>query len=288
MTVLDYRKKFPWQLQMAIKIGAEQLNFSYSLLKQLGLTLYGEMENPQYAYDVFMQHFKYAPPLDKDFTVLELGPGDSLASALIAHSIGVSKSYLVDTGSYAERDSASYLQLVQFLEKKGFDLSDLVRCRFLDDYLKVCNCSYLTSGLSSLRTIPDSSIDFIWSNAVLEHIRKSEFQETLAELRRIMKPSGVSSHVMDLRDHMNENLNHLRLATRSWNSYLIRTSNFPNRIRFSEALTDFKLAGFEPKIVKLRNWQQLPLPKKKMAKEFQTLSNDDLRVWDFHALLYPI
>ena len=288
MPVIEWRNKFPWQLQMTAKIGVEQLHLSYRLLKHLGLTLYGGMERPQYAYDVLMQHFKYTPRLRSDFTVLELGPGDSLASALIAHALGVSKSYIVDTGSYAERNAACYLELVQFLGKQGFDVSDLVRCRSLDDYMKVCTCSYLTSGLTSLRTIPDSSVDFVWSNAVLEHIKKTEFLETLTELRRIIKSSGLSSHIMDLRDHMNDSLNHLKLSAQFWDSHLIRTSNFPNRIRFLEALSNFRLAGFEPKIVKLRRWSQLPVPKKKMANEFQTLSNEDLRVWDFHALLYPI
>ena len=211
-----------------------------------------------------------------------------MSSALIAHTLGISKSYLIDNGSYAERNPACYLQLVQLLDKQGFDVSDLVQGTSLDDYLRVSNSRYLTSGLASLRTIPDSSIDFIWSNAVLEHIKKTDFLETLTELRRIIKPSGLSSHVMDLRDHMNESLNHLRLSSRFWNSYLIRTSNFTNRIMFLEALNDFRLAGFEPKIVKLRSWSQLPVPKNKMAEEFQTISEEDLRVWDFHALLYPI
>ena len=234
MPVIQWRKKFPWQLQMTAKIGVEQSHLGYRFLKELGLTLWGGMERPQYAYDIFMHHFKYSPPFQKDFTVLELGPGDSLSSALIAHTLGISKSYLIDNGSYAERNPACYLQLVQFLDKQGFDVSDLVQCTSLDDYLRVSNSKYLTSGLASLRTIPDSSIDFIWSNAVLEHIKKTDFLETLTELRRIIKPSGLSSHVMDLRDHMNESLNHLRLSSRFWNSYLIRTSNFTNRIMFLE------------------------------------------------------
>ena len=270
------------------QIAREQLHLSYRLRKHLGLISCGGMERPQYACGVFMQHFKFAPRLHEDFTVLELGPGDSLSSALIAHALGVSKSYLVDTESFAERNSACYLQLVQFIEKEGLDVSDLVGCSSLNDYMRVCNCRYLTSGLTSLRTIPDSSIDFMWSNAVLEHIKKTEFLETLTELRRIIRSSGVSSHVMDLRDHMNESLNHLRFSTRFWNSNLIRTGNFINRIRFREALSDFKLAGFEPRVVKLRRWLQLPVPKEKMAEEFQTLSNEELGVWDFHALLYPI
>src|SRR5665647_838092 len=106
MPVIEWRNKFPWELQIAAKIGVEQAHLSYHLLKQLGLTLYGGMERPQYAYTIFMQHFKYTQRLREDFTVLELGPGDSLFSALIAHTLGVSKSYLVDTGSYAERNVA--------------------------------------------------------------------------------------------------------------------------------------------------------------------------------------
>jgi SAM-dependent methyltransferase len=273
---------------MMVKIGIEQLPLSYSFLKDFGLTLFGGMERPQYAYDIFMHHFKCVPRISKNFTALELGPGDSLSSGLIAHALGASKTYLVDAGNYAERKAECYKQLVRFLGQKGLNVSDLERCKSLDDYLMVSNCKYLTSGLASLRTIPDSTIDFIWSNAVLEHVRKTEFLETLTELRRIIKPYGVSSHVMDMRDHMNESLNHLRISTRLWNSHLVRTSNFTNRIRFQEALGYFRLAGFEPKIVKLRRWSQLPVPKKDMAREFRTLSDEDLRVWDFHALLYPI
>ncbi len=288
MTIAEWRNKLPWQLQMTAKIGVERLHLSYFLLKHMGLTLFGGMERPQYAYDTFANHFKSAPFNHKDCVILELGPGDSLSSALIAHTLGASKSYLIDTGSYAERNPACYAQLVRFLEKKGFDVSDFSRCKSFNDFMIECNCEYLTSGLASIKAIPDSSIDFIWSNAVLEHIRKTDFLQTLIELRRIIKPSGLSSHIMDLRDHMNENLNHLRLSKRIWDSYLIRTSNFINRISFSEALNDFKLAGFKPKIIHLRRWLQLPVPKKEMAKEFQMLSDEDLRVLDFHVLLYPI
>jgi hypothetical protein len=288
MRVTKYRDKFtPWQLRIVAKIGVKQLHLSYGFLRLLGLTLHGGMERPQYAFDSFMQHFSYAPSIHKGFTVLELGPGDSLSSGVIAHTLGVSKSYLVDVGSYAKRNVGCYSQLIQFLREKGFDTSDFVNCRSFIDYMRECNCEYLTSGLVSLRNIPDSSIDFIWSNVVLEHVKKSQFLETLVELRRIIKSSGVSSHVMDLGDHMSGSLNHLRISNQLWNSRLISMSNLPNRIMFQEALGNFRLAGFEPKIVRIRRWSELPVPKRNMAKEFQAMSDEDLRVWEFQVLLYP-
>jgi hypothetical protein len=288
MSILEYKNKFvPWQLQSVAKIGVEQLNLSHRFLKRLGLP-YGGMERPQYAFDVLMYHFKYAPLIHKDFTVLELGPGDSLFSGIIAHKLGVSKSYLVDVGSNAERNVECYMRVVQFLRGKGFDVSDLKNCKSLEDYLTKCNCEYLTSGIASLRDIPNSSIDFIWSHAVLEHIQKPQFMETLLELRRIIKSSGVSSHVMDLRDHMSGSLNHLRISNQLWNSRLISSSNFPNRIMFQEALNNFRRSGFEIRIARISRWLELPVPKSKMAKEFRTMSDQDLRVWGFHALLYPV
>ncbi|MDQ1251994.1 MAG: hypothetical protein QG646_1109 [Euryarchaeota archaeon] len=288
MRLIELRNNFPWQLQVTAKIGVEQLNLSYSFLKLMGLTLYGGMERPQYAYDTFMKHFKSAPKDSKNYTILELGPGDSVSSAIIAHTLGVSKTYLVDAGSFAEHNTACYNRLIEFLGKKGLDASDMVECKSLHDYLERSNCEYLTSGLDSLKSIPDSSVDFIWSHAVLEHIRKKEFLQTFVELRRILKPTGVSSHLMDLQDHMNGNLNHLRLSQHTWNSYMFRTSNFTNRISFPEALGYFKRAGFNSKILQLRRWSKLPVPKKKMAKEFQALTDDDLRILDFHVLLYPV
>lgn len=287
MQEMAWKNSFPWQLQFMVKVATGQLHANYRLLKQLGLAFYGKMQQPEYAYNVFMQHFKYAPHMRQDLVVLELGPGDSLSSALIAHTLGVSKSYLVDAGDYAEHDIRCYRQLVQFLKKNKLDVTRLERCRSPDDYMTVCNSTYLTSGLTSLQTIPDSSVDFIWSHAVLEHIKQIDFLETLKELRRIIKTSGVCSHVMDLRDHMNGSLNHLRLSAHWWSSPLIRDCDFPNRIRFSEALNNFRLARFEPKIVRLKRWKHLPLPKTEMAREFQMLDDQNLCVMSFHALLHP-
>lgn len=77
------------------------------------------------------------------------------------------------------------------------------------DVLAATNSQYFTDGLSSLRSIPTHSIDFIFSQAVLEHLRKHEFLDMMKELRRILKPTGICSHQVDLKDHLGGALNNL-------------------------------------------------------------------------------
>ena len=60
----------------------------------------------------------------------------------------------------------------------------------------------LTNGLESWSEIEDESIDFIFSQAVLEHIPKNDFRQTMIECHRILKQNGVISHTIDLKDHL--------------------------------------------------------------------------------------
>ena len=52
----------------------------------------------------------------------------------------------------------------------------------------------------------------IWSQAVLEHLKKSEFLEIMIELRRIIKDDGICSHKIDLKDHLYTSLNKIRFS----------------------------------------------------------------------------
>lgn len=96
-------------------------------------------------------------------------------------------------------DIGLYKALSEKLRLKGISVPDLNQCRSVSDMLALMNTEYLTSGLNSLKSIPSNSVDFIWSHAVLEHVRRAEFQETMKELRRIVRQDGVVSHRTDLR-----------------------------------------------------------------------------------------
>ncbi|MCK4816222.1 class I SAM-dependent methyltransferase [bacterium] len=137
----------------------------------------------------------------------------------------------------------------------------------------------MTSGLSSLKDIPDESVDVVFSQAVFEHIRKKDFLPTLKELHRILKPTGSSSHEIDLRDHLGGSLNSLRFSNLIRESDFFTKSGFyTNRIRFSEMLDLFEKIGFQFKIIDKVNWAKLPIARKKLHRKFRQLSEQNLSV----------
>jgi SAM-dependent methyltransferase len=217
---------------------------------------------------------------------LELGPGDSLDSAIIARAFGAAQTYLVDVGRFASPDLACYREMESHLRHSGLQPPDLSGCRTVDDFLSATSARYLTEGMASLRTIPTASVDFIWSHAVLQHVRRDEFLSTLKELRRIQSPDGVGSHRLSIRDILGGNLNDLRFSDRVWESPVMAQSGFyTNRIRYGRLLELFREAGFTPEIRKITRWKTLPTPRKKMDPQFASLPEEDLSVSGFDVVL---
>jgi predicted SAM-dependent methyltransferase len=137
-----------------------------------------------------------------------------------------------------------------------------------------------------LRAIPDTSVDFVWSQAVLEHIRLHEFDEMLAELHRIVRPGGILSHRIDLKDHLGGALNNMRIPGRFWEAeWMARSGFYTNRITFKNMIHRFELAGFKVDILHTDRWDRLPTPRQKMAAEFSAIPDDELLVSGFDVLL---
>ncbi|MBD2577193.1 methyltransferase domain-containing protein [Oscillatoria sp. FACHB-1406] len=246
------------------------------------------MQDAAYAYRVFKKHFNESK-LAKDFTTLELGPGDSLFAAAINYSLGGKKSYLVDTGYYASRSVEFYRNFNIFLESEKLPTKDLSACSNLEDILKSYEAFYLTRGLDSLRKIPSNSVDFIFSQAVLEHIKKREFTDVIKELRRIVKDTGYCSHTVDLKDHLGDALNNLRFTEKIWESNFMSSSGFyTNRIRYSEMIDIFKEAGFEISHIYTSQWEQLPTPRSKLAFPFKNMDEKELSISGFSIVLSPV
>jgi UDP-glucuronate 4-epimerase len=191
-----------------------------------------------------------------------MGPGDSVASAVLTRAFGGSASYQVDVGAFANRDLATYRAIADYAASQGFRWAGELGADF-EDMLRRCDARYLTDGLSSLRLVPDSSVDFAYSHAALEHVRVGEFAETMQELRRILKPGGRMSHQVDLKDHLSGGLNNLRFSTRTWESALMSQSGFyTNRIAFSEMTQLMRDAGFATEVLKRNCRSDVPLARR--------------------------
>jgi len=285
-----FKLYLPWWARILGKVILARLPFSYSFWSRLALFQHGQMDHPAYALKTFKRHWdRVSLGTNENVIALEFGPGDSAFSAVIARTFGVSKYYLVDNDNFAHRDPCSYKNMAQYLKKIGFSPPAIGHLNSFEEILEACCASYHTSGLTSLRDIPDQSIDFIWSQAVLEHIKREEFSDIMEEFRRILHPNGVCSHRIDLKDHLGGGLNNLRFSSVTWESDLFKNSGFyTNRFRYSEMVDHFKRAGFKIEIVEIERWKTLPTSKSTFSIEFQQFSEEELCVSGFDVVLTPI
>ncbi len=277
----------PWPFKIAAKLVLARLPVDYRRWKKLGLFEHGHMEDPAYGAGVFLRHFERSGLAGRQgFACLELGPGDSLFSALLAKAHGAGRVWMVDVGDFAERDLAAYRRMARYLAAQGFAVPPDSDFASMETLLAQCNAQYLVEGLASLRGLPTHSIDFVWSQAVLEHIRRRDVDALFAELRRILRPGAVMSHRIDLQDHLAQALNNLRFSERLWEAeWMARSGFYTNRLRFRDLLGRFERAGFTIERVEPTRWASLPTPRGRMAQPFRDLPDEDILVSGFDIVL---
>lgn len=280
-----------WRLKILTKLMLARLPVPYAVWKRVGIFRHGAMDRAAYALGVFEKHEKRSFPkgLPAGFTFLELGPGDSLLSMLIAAGKGASRIWLIDHAVFAETNPEFYRTQASRLRERGVAVPDISGTKTLADILTICRAEYLTDGVRSLQTLPAGSIDFLYSQAVLEHIYRDEFPALAAEMRRVLKPSGVASHTIDFQDHMAHALNHLRFPPAVWESRLFRTSGFyTNRLLRRDIAHIFQSSGFEIKESALEQWPHLPTPRAALHAAYRDVPEPELLIKGIGMVLNPV
>ena len=276
----------PWYIKILIKIVLSRIPAKYQLWARLNLFKHGDMLNIEYAFNVFNKHIEKAKLKNLNNKIIcELGPGDSLATALIAHSYGA-RSILIDAGNFAASDLSFYKKLNDFLKAQGLKyIENFDSISDIDELLDICNSKYLTNGLNSLKSLKNKSLNLIFSQAVLEHVPKYEVGEMMIEFSRTLKENGVGTHQVDLKDHLGGGLNNLRLPSSIWESRLFSTSGFyTNRLCLNEYIKFFKIANLNYSISK-NVWKKSPIKIKHVSKEFIDRKKEDFMVKDFFVIL---
>lgn len=281
-------RRAPWWMKIAGKLVLSRLPLSGAAWQRFGLFSPGAMHDPDYAIAVFEGHFRAAGAPAPEFAFLELGPGDSLASALIGRAHGAAGCWLVDSGAYASRDMAVYRRLSARLGTlhPGADLAAVERAADVDDMLAGLSARYLETGLAGLAEVPDASCDLVFSQAVLEHVPRAEFAATLAEIHRILKPGGVATHQVDFRDHLGGGLDNLRFSGELWEApwFARRSGFYTNRLRLSEMTGMMEAAGFAVSVDRTSRWDRAPLAADRIAPGLGR-AEGDLRVWEAFIVL---
>jgi SAM-dependent methyltransferase len=273
-----------WYIKIPLKVILARIPLSHKIRNKLGMFKHGYMQDYSYALNVFNGHLSKAGLQNKDKnvdkTAMELGPGESLFSALLAKSFGFKRSLLLDVGNFTLPSVEIYKDFALWLSNEGLPCPSLDNCGSADSMLQALDSQFLTHGLSSLISLPSESVDFVFSQAVLEHIHKHEFTETFKELWRVLKPGGVSTHVVDFKDHLEQSLNNLRFSDRTWEADWFAPSSgfYTNRIRLGEMVRLIEEQEFKIEVLEKSEWKTLPMPKNKLDPQFRALGDDELKV----------
>ena len=281
------KNNYFWFIKILIKIILYRLPFVYQIWQKIGIFRHGKMDNIDYAIEKFFMHIRDLNIDIKNIkgkTILELGPGDSAASALIACSLGA-KCILIDANNFISNKIDFYYQLEKRLLEMNYNPPKINGIKNIHEILKLCKSDYYIEGEKSIKLIKSNSIDLIFSTAVLEHLKLDEFEIIIKEMRRILKNDGFTSHEVDLKDHLNKSLNNQRFSSRIWESNLFSNSGFyTNRLRYSQIIKIFETSGFNVRILRQKKWNRYPINIKLINKEFRNELNEELLISSFNLI----
>jgi hypothetical protein len=273
----------PWPLKIAAKLVLSRLGISYTFWRAVSLFKHGQMLDAGYAKAVFDRHTKYAT--GEGGNLLEIGPGDSVMTALVAYA-HFTHVTLVDSKVFAAQSAEPYLAAARELAAAGERVPALDAVTSFEALLTTLRCDYRTHGLASLRALPPDSIDFSFSHAVFEHLPLGEVEAFCSELYRVTRPGSKSSHVIDFEDHFCQSLNNLRFTEQTWESSLFAKSGFyTNRLRLGHILKALTDAGFAVDTLEQYKWDALPVSRARLDPKFRDLPESDLLTRGAHVVL---
>ena len=187
-------------------------------------------------------------------TVLEIGPGWYSIGAILFYLLGAKQIYLIDirpvlsfklTLKYGNVLRAHYLEVALDL---GIDSDTVLRklnklnsATSIEELFYFMNAVYQAPADAQKTTLPDHSIDLIYSHGVLEHIPVTILSGIMKESARILKIGGRHYHNIGLHDHFDyagsgNGVNFLKYSPLIWWLIAGNSLAYHNRLRRSDYL----------------------------------------------------
>jgi SAM-dependent methyltransferase len=232
----------------------------------------------------------------RDKVIMEIGTGwlpvlplcFALAGARRVHSYDLYRHLLPDTAPAVLERLGAHLQ--QLARAAGESIADVMsRHAFLSaasdaaGILQRAGFDY-HAPVDAIRTDrPAASIDFVFSNSVLEHVAQSHVTALMAESNRVLKPGGWMLHSVNCGDHYAyfdrsiTAIHYLRYSSRQWRRWNNRIL-FQNRLRPLDFVQAVERTGFEltDRAATLRQELLANLASIPIADEFRHYSPEEL------------
>jgi SAM-dependent methyltransferase len=218
-----------------------------------------------------------------DALFYEFGAGWDLAVPLSLWALGVERQLLVDVRPNLRLALVNVT--LERLERLGAELGQAAGRELRIPEAPVASHGQLEQcfGISyrapcdARRTgLGSASVDFVFSTDTLEHVPVEDVVPLLRECKRLLRPNGALSAVIDLSDHYSyadssiSRYNFLRYSDRVWRLANSRLQH-QNRLRRPDYLEAFEAAGLE--VVSEKSWR--PEAQLKSLRALQPASRFD-------------
>jgi SAM-dependent methyltransferase len=287
---VDWRTKSRIQKAFSAVPGGHRLNYllqrfvTHSLPRR-GAALEEVVATAQRHLVAIEEHT--ATPRD-DLRFFEFGAGYDLSESLAFAALGVRHQVLYDIRPVAR--PAMVRSASAELRGLGLDLPAIADGRALASYLDQLGIEYVAPADARATELAPGSIDVCTTTSVLEHIPVDDLRAILAEVRRILAPTGLCSFAVDYHDHYAgadtsiDGLNFLRFDDREWTRWNCGLQ-YQNRLRHGDYVALFEAAGFD--LVAVDAVEDPSFPERPVvAERFE--GRPDLAIGDGWFVLAPV
>lgn len=252
-------------------------------------------------FAAFREHGPARPP--ERVVFYEFGAGWDLLVQLSYAALGVGRQVLVDIRrnvrlELVNESLAALARLRPALaEDAGHELRDLgpPTVAALDELEERFGIAYLAPRDARATGLPDACVDFVSSTNTLEHVPAEDIRPILAECARLLRPDGVMSFRIDMRDHAayaDPNVspyNFLRFSARAW-ALVTSSLSYQNRLRYPDYVRLFGEAGLEivtEAVARPTGGELEALARLELAPEFRAYALGDLAAHSLAVVLRP-
>ena len=191
--------------------------------------------------------------------IIEFGAGKNLAQNIYLSQF-VKSQFLVDIRPMLDISlvNTSFYQLSKIC--KNLSYHEIINT---NDLKKFLNITYEAPFNLIKNTLEENSFDACISTDTLEHIPLIELKSIFQVLKKILKPDGLISAIIDYTDHYSYSdsnigkLNFLKFDSNFYKKYN-HSSHYQNRLRHYDYVKLFKELGYEFLVCKSQNPTTLP------------------------------
>ena len=128
-----------WLIKVFLKIIINKIPLLRKLFELFGVFKLGKMDSYFYANKIYKLHLNQYRQIStcKNKVMLEMGPGDSISTAIFGYASGFKKIFLIDVGNFATTNLEFYRNIISIIRNQGLRVPNIENAKSLEDILNL-------------------------------------------------------------------------------------------------------------------------------------------------------